>query len=166
MPEAVERILSPTRLPIPPSRPGLILTDVPFPLVSRAVTRASNHQVPRIRMNKLGSKMLAALLVTLMAAISLAEQESTLMVVVPGQPAGCHQHGATPPASTPVSYRCCQTGHDSAMPQSSFVTQLSLSQLVTTSASSNAPVAMPIQGSLKSLMISSPDPPHTIPLRV
>jgi hypothetical protein len=117
-------------------------------------------------MRKLGSKILATLLVTVTAVVSLAGQQSTLMVAVAAQPAGCHQHGAKPPASTPVSYRCCQTGHDSAMPQNSFVTQLSLFRLVSTGASSNAPIAMPIQGSLKSLMISSPDPPHTIPLRV
>jgi hypothetical protein len=117
-------------------------------------------------MSKRATKLMPIFLLTLMVAVSLAGQESTLMVAVAGPSAGCHQHGAKPPASTPASYRCCQTGHDSAILQNSFVTQLSLSRLVTTSGSSNAPSAMPIEGSLKSLMISSPDPPHTIPLRV
>ena len=117
-------------------------------------------------MSKHTTKLLPIFLLTLVAAVSLAGQESTLMVAVAVHPAGCHQHGMKPPAFPPVSYRCCQTGHDSAILQNSFVTQLSFSRSVTTIASADAPIAVPFKGSLKSLMISSPDPPHVTPLRV
>jgi hypothetical protein len=87
-----------------------------------------------------------------------------MMAVVAARPAGCHQHGAKPPANTPVSYRCCQSGHDSAILQSSLATPLS--EVVSSGFSIPALITVSTQGCLHTLTISSPDPPHTIPLRV
>jgi hypothetical protein len=115
-------------------------------------------------MSKLNPKMLAVFLLTAMTALSVAGQGGSLMVVMSARPAGCHQPGAKPPASRPVSYRCCQSGHDSAILQTSFATQLS-SALISTGDSIPAAITIPTQDSLQ-LIISSPDPPHTIPLRV
>jgi hypothetical protein len=115
-------------------------------------------------MGKSSSKILAVLLVTLMAAISVAGREGHMMPAAV-RPAGCHQHGAKPPASVPVSYRCCQNGHDSAILQTSRAAQVS-STLLATGDVMPAPVTIAIQVWVQSLKILSPDPPHTIPLRV
>jgi hypothetical protein len=117
-------------------------------------------------MSNQNSKLMAILLFALIVAVSMAGQEVSPMMAAPVHPGGCHQHGAKPPASAPVSYRCCQQGHESAMPQSSFASQLSQSRLVSSVSSLNPPIAAPRQGSLQVLTVSSPDPPHLVPLRV
>jgi hypothetical protein len=122
-------------------------------------------------MAKRCSSLVTVLLLTVVVAVSLAGQEASLMATVPVRPAGCHQHGATqhgatPPASAPVSYRCCQLGHNSAILQSSLTSQTSLVDVVSTSDSTLAAIVFATPTGLRSLMVSSPDPPHTIPLRV
>src|SRR6266576_2054069 len=116
-------------------------------------------------MAKRYSKVFATLLLVLMATVSWAGQDSMAMTGPAAPPAGCHQHGAKPPASPPVSYRCCQSGHNSAVLQTSFTTLL-YSALASTGVSIPAPITVSTQGCLHSLILSSPDPPHTIPLRV
>jgi hypothetical protein len=125
-------------------------------------------------MAKLSSSLVAVLLLTAVAAVSLAAEEPSLMGAAPVRPVGCHQHGATPhgatqdgatpPASAPVSYRCCQLGHNSAVLQNSLTSQPSL--VVTTSDSTLAAIVFATPTGVRSLTVSSPDPPHTIPLRV
>ena len=117
------------------------------------------------RMSKLNSQVLAVLLVTLIAAISMAQQEDPLMLAPAARPAGCHQHGAKLPAPGPVSYRCCQSGHDSAILQTSLAAQLS-SALLATSHAMPFPITIPTQVWVRRLKISSPDPPHLVPLRI
>src|ERR1700686_4421769 len=116
-------------------------------------------------MAKCYSKVFAALLLILMATVSPAGQDTMVMREPAARPAGCHQHGAKPPASMPTSYRCCQGGHDSAILQRSLTTPLS-SAPVSGVASIPVPNTSSTQGCLRSLTVSSPDPPHTIPLRV
>jgi hypothetical protein len=115
-----------------------------------------------IEMHKFSYKVLAVLLLAAMATVVVAGQEGPLMVVA-ARPAGCHQHGAKPPVSAPVSYRCCQSGHDSAILQTLLTPQLSG---FSTSVSIPVPIPVATQRCLHSLMISSSDPPDTIPLRV
>ena len=125
-------------------------------------------------MAKLSSSLVAVLLLTAVAAVSLAAEEPSLMGAAPVRPVGCHQHGATPhgatqdgatpPASAPASYRCCQLGHNSAVLQNSLTSQPSL--VVSTSDSTLAAIVFATPAGLRSLTVSSPDPPHTIPLRV
>ena len=115
-------------------------------------------------MSKSSSKILAVWLLALIATLSAAGQEDHMMPAL-ARPAGCHQHGAKLPASVPVSYRCCQGGHDSAILQTSSAVQLS-SNLLATGDAMPAPIIVPIQIWVHSPKISSPDPPHTIPLRV
>src|SRR5882724_5758588 len=128
------------------------------------------------RMAKRCSSLVSVLLLTAVAAVSLAGQEASVMAVAPVRPAGCHQHGATqhgatqdgqtPPASAPVSYRCCQLGHNSAVLQNSLASQPSLVDVVSISDSTPAAIVFAASTGLRSLTVSSPDPPHTIPLRV
>jgi hypothetical protein len=117
-------------------------------------------------MTKPCSSLVAVLLLTVIATVSLAGQESSLMAATPVRPAGCHQHGATPPVSAPVSYRCCQVGHNSAILQSSLTSQPSLVDVVSISDTTPAAIVFATPTCLRGLTVSSPDPPHTIPLRV
>ena len=116
-----------------------------------------------VKMHKFSSKVLAVLLLTAMATVPVAGQEGPFMMVVAARPAGCHQHGAKPPASAPVSYRCCQSGHDSAILQTLLTPRLSG---FSTGVSIPVPIPVATQRCLHRLMISSSDPPDTIPLRV
>lgn len=78
--------------------------------------------------------------------------------------AGCHQHGTKPPERVPSSYRCCQLGHNSAVLQSTLISQPSM--VVVVAYSGPSPIVVSAQSGPGSVAVLSPDPPHTIPLRV
>lgn len=151
-------ILSPTRPPIPPSRLALILNCF-FLYHSRLLA----HRISG--MTKRNSRVLGLLLSTVMAALSVAGQPAAPMTGVASRPAGCHQHGAKPPATAPLSYSCCQSGHNSAILPASLASPTSPGR-VATAISIPALIAVPKQGFLRSSTIPSPDPPLAIPLRV
>ena len=115
-------------------------------------------------MVKRSSKLLAVFLLLGMAAISLPGQETMLMQMPTAPAAGCHQHGAKPPARVPSSYRCCQLGHNSAVLQSSLTAQPSL--VVVPGESGSSPIVISVRNDPGAAAVLSPDPPHTIPLRV
>ena len=117
-------------------------------------------------MGKLSYQILAVLLLCLTATISLAGQEDPLMLAPAARHAGCHERGAKPPASVPVSYRCCQSGHNSVLLRTSLTTQLSSARPVSNRDLIPAPIEISTQTCLYSLTIFSPDPPHPPPLRV
>jgi hypothetical protein len=100
-----------------------------------------------------------------LATVSLPWQETSTMRTEAAPVAGCHQHGAKPPAPTPSNYRCCQIGHNSALLQSATSTQLPLVAMASAHTQSPKIVISP-RTNLVSATILSPDPPHTIPLRV
>ena len=78
---------------------------------------------------------------------------------------GCHQHDTTP-VPQPVSYRCCQSGHNSAILQNSMTSELGALALVPAAQSKpNLPAAF-AEHSLLNLTVSSPDPPDLIALRI
>jgi hypothetical protein len=141
------------------------LTHYPLFIECFAMRSGAKIKASETRMNA-GVRAVAMLLLTLTAAVSVAGQESTLMLPVPARPAVCHQHGAKPLAPKPVSYRCCQSGHDSAILQAPLTTRLSSVHRVSTGASISAPVTVSSLSRLQCLTIASPDPPRTIPLRV
>jgi hypothetical protein len=144
-------------------RPNWLTTR--FSLWCFAIRSNAKIKASETRMNA-GARGVAMLLLTLTAAVSVAGRESTLMLPVPARPAVCHQHGAKPLAPKPVSYRCCQSGHDSAILQAPLTTRLSAAHGVSTGASISAPVRVSTQSRLQSLTVTSPDPPRTFPLRV
>jgi len=117
-------------------------------------------------MQKRGARLLAILLLAVTPVLSLVVQETALVKVVHERPAGCHQHSSPTPVRQPVSYRCCEAGHDSAILQTSIVSQ-----------PESAGLAMPVEltqslnptgdrPSLRNLAISSAGPPDITPLRV
>ena len=111
------------------------------------------------------SKWMAVMLLSLLSVAATAGQDTVLMNVTQPQPAGCHHHGGGP-SSRPVSYRCCQSGHDSAILQSSFGSQLDSADL--TSSADSAQNTMPaiVRRNLRKLALPSADPPETTPLRI
>lgn len=113
----------------------------------------------------LNSKVLAVLLLTAMA-VSAAGQQGLTMAAMEARSAGCHHDGAKPPAPVPASYRCCQSGHDSAIVLTPLTTQRSSAQLAFAGALVSDSFTIPPQSSFPDLMIASPDPPRTILLRV
>jgi hypothetical protein len=140
------------RLPIPLSRLSSILTDAGADIISTRVPKSSPN-------------WLALLLLSAMIVVPPAGQDASAMMA-PARPAACHQHEGAPPLPQPVSYRCCQSGHDSAILQSAPASQLD-------SADQPAPVertdiftlpsTLPI---VRRVSASSADPPDLTPLRI
>jgi hypothetical protein len=115
-------------------------------------------------MGKRNSKIFVMLLLTVL--VSVAEQDVSQMIAVPASESGCHPHSSKPPATAPVSYHCCQTGHDSALLQSSLTSQMSSVDVASPGDFRPAPIATSTQNSARSLTLSSADPPRPTPLRV
>ena len=117
-------------------------------------------------MPKQTSILLVMLLVSLRAAAPLVDQVTSAMPIAHERPAGCHQHG-TSPAPQPVSYRCCQSGHDSAILQVSLISQSQLSDLASHFELSEVLISSVTRQSFRGdVTPSSADPPVTTPLRV
>jgi len=110
------------------------------------------------------SNLLAVVLLAAVATVSAAREGAFQMVASHARPAGCHQHD-TAPVPQPVSYRCCQSGHDSAILQISFTSELA-SALIAVGHSIHVPVPTFAQPRFPSLATSSADPPDINPLRV
>lgn len=117
------------------------------------------------KMSKRVSNWSAMLLVALMATFQLLGQADSSVSPVHGQPAACQQHG-TAPVPHPVSYRCCQSGHDSAILQAPFTSQPDAAVLTLHVELFGVLVPSVTHQSLRHLATSSADPPDITPLRV
>jgi hypothetical protein len=117
-------------------------------------------------MTKLSSSLLSAVLLSALVTLSIAGPDASLMIAAQAPAAGCHQHSPAP-VSQPVSYRCCQGGHDSALLQISPAVPTD-SVALTVGLPIRIPVpAFHIRGhSQRDLETSSSDPPNTTQLRV
>jgi hypothetical protein len=117
-------------------------------------------------MTKLSSSILSAVLLSALVTLSITGPDASLMIAAQAPAAGCHQH-VPAPVSQPVSYRCCQSGHDSALLQISFTVQLDSADLT-----AGHPILIPVPAfhvrgqSTSDLATSSSDPPNITPLRV
>jgi hypothetical protein len=111
------------------------------------------------------SKWMAVTLLSVISAAATAGQDTALMNVTQPQPAGCH-HRDGAPASRPVSYRCCQSGHDSAILQSSLSSQLEFVDVTSLADSSQNTTLTIVRRNLRKLALPSADPPGTTPLRI
>jgi hypothetical protein len=111
------------------------------------------------------SKWMAVMLLSVISAAAAVGPDPALMSVTQSQPAGCHHHGGAP-SSGPVSYRCCQSGHDSAILQSSLGSQLDSADLTSAADSSQNKTPTITHRNLRKLALPSADPPETTPLRI
>ena len=116
------------------------------------------------RVPKSSPNWLVILLLAAMIAVPLAGQDGSL-VMAPARPAACHQHGGAP-ASQPVSYRCCQSGHDSAILQSSLASQLDSADLDTPLERTDIFAPPSKVQIVRRVSTSSADPPNLTPLRI
>jgi hypothetical protein len=157
-----------------------ILTEVKVPLVSFVMDAHRMTEMP-----KHASKCLALLLLFALPAIAMSDQEAYPMVAAVANPAGCHQHGQTKrsatehaamkhaatehvpaaPDSRPVRYRCCQSGHNFAVVQTSLTSPAPM-KLVLPKDVRPAPTPISTQNHPGNLSIPSADPPCSTPLRV
>jgi hypothetical protein len=71
------------------------------------------------------AKALAWLLLGAMLGVPLAAQALSFASTPAQPPAGCHEHRQSAPPA-PVSYKCCQAAHRSAVLQSQHMEELSV----------------------------------------
>jgi hypothetical protein len=113
------------------------------------------------------SRIIAVLLVALVAATALCGQVIHMAQPAHPGPAPCHGYSPAPPSPQPVNYQCCLTRHYSALLQSSIFPRPSWTNLYhgceIASGSSLLPIAhcpLPILSALSS------SPPRTVSLRI
>lgn len=110
---------------------------------------------------QLSSKPVAFFLLLVTVALPVIAQASPF--VSASAAAGCDEHNGNPP-SQPVSFICCQGGHDTAVVQRAFSVDRCLSQLsLTSNFLSPASAAEP---SMVFQPVSSGSPPALVRLRV
>ena len=111
---------------------------------------------------------LAILLLTVMFAVQVqvAGQDASLMVRAHARPAACHQHDGAGPIPQPVSYQCCQSGHDTAILQSSAASHLDHFYLTVPDERDHIFAPCSSVRSPSTLATSSAGPPNLTPLRV
>jgi hypothetical protein len=121
---------------------------------------------PTTSVRKRNSSWLTIFLLIVIVTVPVVGQDPLLMVPIHSRPAGCHQHGNPAPRPQPVSYRCCQSGHDSAILQSSAASQLDSFGLTVPAARGQIFVPASRVRSHGDVGPSSTDPPDLTPLRV
>lgn len=111
-------------------------------------------------------KLLAVSLLTASFAVSVSGQDASRMTGAQAQPAPCHHQGSNAPHPEPVSYRCCQSGHNSAILQAPLDSSLYFAGTTPGTHFPNALIVNSSRQSLVELPTSSGDPPDITPLRV
>jgi len=118
-------------------------------------------------MHKLSRMVALGLLLTMAAAFSGVP---AMPSVPPGADhrAGCHGHTPPAPFPAPVSYQCCASGHDAALPNPVFA--LGLTSVVTQfsglDAGKNAGLDSVISLHSTMFVVPSISPPGAAPLRI
>ena len=127
---------------------------------------------------KIGSKILALLLIAALVTAPLAARSLALAVAnhapsaaVDERPAGCHAHGGQSlplsPLPAPVSYQCCLTGHDAAVvPASTSPQPPAQCQYAQVTLQIQSALTAYSLGGLEVSLLLSGDPPGTTPLRI
>jgi hypothetical protein len=115
-----------------------------------------------------GSKWLNLVLLVVMLTMPAVGQDASLMVgkEKQSQPAACHRHGTRIPGPQPVTYRCCQSGHDSAILQNSAVWQLDSFDFTVFAERGHILVTVSRVPKHRDGPPSSSDPPDLTPLRI
>ena len=116
-------------------------------------------------MPKSSPSWLTILLLATMIAVAPTGPDVSLMMA-PVRPAACHQHEGAAPFPQPVSNQCCQSGHNSAILQSSPVSRLDLIYLDMSLERTEAFAPASKAQILRQVATSSADPPDLTPLRI
>ena len=113
------------------------------------------------------SRVIAVLLLgTMLASPSLGTMAFGLTANPSAAPAGCHSHGTRVPPPKPVSYKCCATGHQHAIPGTSFSASTPLSFLCRADQVEQAAQVYNETSSPQILIPSSPGSPGSSLLRI
>ena len=123
-------------------------------------------------MHKLSRMVAMGLLLSMAAVIS----GTPAMASVPPQaahPAGCHGHAPAShvpavPFPAPVSYQCCASGHDAALPNAAFALSLTSAAkpLSSLDAGNNSGLDSITSLYPTTLLVPSMSPPGAAPLRI
>ncbi len=115
-----------------------------------------------------GSNWLNLVLLVLTVAGPAVGQDASLMIEKEkqAQPAACHQHGRRIPTPQPVTYRCCQSGHDSAILQNLPAWQLDFFDFAVSAERRHIVVPSSRMSKHGDASPSSADPPDVTPLRI
>jgi hypothetical protein len=117
------------------------------------------------KMAKRISNSLLILIVMVAVVGAVAAQEASPMLPAHAPSTGCHQH-ETAPVPEPTSYRCCQSGHDSAIVQASISAQPDSAIFTARVEWNQIPTPTTPHRTLHNLAGASADPPIIAPLRV
>jgi hypothetical protein len=111
------------------------------------------------------SRLLAVLL--LAAWITGSLQAQVRPAAAPHEaPAGCHEHGPTAPAPEPVSYACCQAGHQSAILQEPSTSRPAFLHVSRVAEFTAAVIQVAMLNGFGNPLILYGDPPSWAPLRI
>jgi hypothetical protein len=108
---------------------------------------------------------LTILLLAAMMTVPPVGPDVSLMMV-PARPAACHGHEGAVPFPQPVSYRCCQSGHNSAILRSSSASELDAIYLVAPLERADVFAPNSKLQIVRQVAHSSADPPDLTPLRI
>lgn len=107
-------------------------------------------------------KLVTGLLLVMMIALPVAAQISLLKPTA--RATGCDEHGGTMPPH-PVSYACCQAGHNTAAVQEAFSWRNSPGRVLATLDASTSAVSLTEAG-IALVPMASDSPPLSISLRI
>jgi hypothetical protein len=110
------------------------------------------------------SSLVAFLLMAAVSFTSLSAQAGTLTAQTNERPSGCHGHGNRAPAPEPTNYKCCLSGHNIAIPQSSDSPQPAFTSTILEMLVA-PPIAESVRALPRILSFSSGGPPGS-PLRI
>ena len=112
------------------------------------------------------SRIIAVLLVAIVAATVLSGQVIHMARPAHLGPAPCHGRGPALPSPQPVHYQCCRTGHDAALLQSSIFPRPSWTNLYHGSEIASGSSLPTVYYTLPILSAPSSSPPWTVSLRI
>src|SRR4029077_7891976 len=112
------------------------------------------------------SRIVAVLLVAIVAATALCGQVIHVAQAAHLGPAPCHGHSPALPSPQPVKDQCCLTGHDSALLRSSVFPRPSWTNLCHGSESASGSALPMVYYTLPILGAPSGSPPRTVSLRI
>jgi hypothetical protein len=112
------------------------------------------------------SGMVALLLLVVTVAAFPGAHALAFSATQPAHPPGCHHHGPATPSPAPISFQCCVTGHQAAMPNASFSPGDLAARLCALAAGEQFSQGFAL-GRLPAMLIApSNSPPGTAPLRI
>jgi hypothetical protein len=84
----------------------------------------------------------------------------------PAPAAGCHHHGQKPSVPQPASYRCCLSGHNVAILQTSNVEKLAVLHIASPAAVPESLTGQALPDELSNVLVPPGDPPGIFALRI